>query len=71
MMRKTYIKPVTDVVVISPVHIMAASLEKENRGFSIGGEYDETNTYEKGNNTFNVWNQSDDEKYKDTFLEID
>ena len=70
MMRKNYIRPVTDVVVISPVHIMAASLEKENRGFSInGGYYEDEDNYSESSDkdyTYNVWRQTDDD-----FIEID
>ena len=70
MMRKNYIRPVTDVIVISPVHIMAASLEKENRGFSINGSYyEDSDNYSQSSDkdyTYNVWKQTDDD-----FLEID
>lgn len=75
MIRKNYIKPITDVVVISSMHIMAASVqEQQYRGFSIDGTYDDTDINTKisdQNCTYNVWNQSDDEKYRNTFLEID
>ena len=70
MMRKNYIRPVTDVVVISSVHIMAASLEKENRGFSInGGYYEDKDNYSESSDkdyTYNVWRQTDND-----FIEID
>ena len=74
MIRKNYIKPVTDVVVISSVHIMASSTpeeDREYRGFATDGEFDSSNPDQKGNTLYNVWNQSDDEKYRNTFLEID
>lgn len=70
MTRKNYIKPITDVVVISSMHIMAASVqEKEYRGFSVNGTYDdsEVNTgISDKNYTYNVWQQSGDD-----FIEID
>ena len=71
MMRKNYIRPVTDVVVISPVHIMATSTPEQMRysGFSIDGEYDETSRNKDASNenyTYNIWQQTGD-----GFIEID
>lgn len=69
MTRKNYIKPITDVVVISSMHIMAASLEQQNRGFSINGNYDDSDAYNETSDksyTYNVWQQTDDD-----FIEID
>ena len=70
MTRKNYIKPITDVVVISSMHIMAASVqEQQYRGFSIDGTYDDTDINTKisdQNYTYNVWQQTGD-----GFIEID
>lgn len=71
MIKKNYIRPVTDVVVLSPVHIMAAStLDSENRGFSInGGYYEDQDNYSESSDkdyTYNVWKQTGDD-----FIEID
>ena len=69
MMKKKYLRPTTDVVIISSVHIMAASDEHENRGFSIDSTYDDTDINTKisdQNYTYNVWQQTDD-----GFVEVD
>ena len=75
MARKNYIKPITDVVVISSMHIMAASVqEQQYRGFSVNGTYDdsEINTgISDKNYTYNVWRQSDSDEYADGFINID
>ena len=65
-MKKTYNSPITQVYVVSPVHIVSAS---EERGFAVDSDYDYTDINEDAsddNTTYNVWKQEDDD-----YIDID